>query len=42
MKKIYITPEIDIVRVSMESIMDNLDYSAPHIPVEDGGEGEEN
>lgn len=40
MKKKYVTPEFDSVRFDMESLMNDLNYSDPHIPVDGGDKGE--
>ena len=40
MKRKYVSPEFDLVRFEMESLMNDLNYSDPHIPVEGGDVGE--
>lgn len=40
MKRKYVSPEFDLVRFEMESLMNDLNYSDPHIPVEGGDQGE--
>ena len=41
MKKTYMSPELDLVKLKFESLLESLNDSQPNIPIEGGDGGED-